>query len=122
MAVEHISINLADLASILLDLKDEDRQVDSIIYLMLGDDHKQSLTLEELRMNAWLEQHVPNYTSDMGAVNLLAYQNGLVVTVDCADDCYFGYADRSGQQSPKVTARMPTTAALCSIITLLLAT
>ena len=69
------AIDIADLVSALVSLREPSRELDCIIHAMVaGDSPRLSASASEVRLGTWLASEVPPYTEGGQAVNVLAHR------------------------------------------------
>jgi len=74
------SIDLADLVTRLVHIREPDRELDNIVHAMLGGREPISTTDEAaLRRSKWLEEETPRYTAGGSAILILAHHLGMTV-------------------------------------------
>lgn len=110
-----MTIDLADLVSILSTLKAPNREVDYLVEAMLGHGVRSTITERDQRMGAWLQLQVPHYTEDLPSVLRLACSLGAKVEVRAENNGYLATAEIA-KTSSSATAYLATTAALSATI------
>lgn len=110
-----MTIDLADLISILSTLKSPDREADYLVEAMLGHGVRKTINERDHRMGAWLQLQVPHYSEDLPSVLRLACSLGVKIDVRDENNGYLATAETAGYSS-SATAYLATAAALSATI------
>jgi len=76
-------IDMADLVSALVSMREPSRDLDRIVHAMVaGDAPRMSASASAVRLGSWLASEVPPYTEGGRAVSVLAHRLGVTVRTE----------------------------------------